>query len=78
MTTPSETTETAAPETHTPPTKRSPLKATPDELKTFGLIGVIAVLWIGATVLFGFGGLIVAALIAVAVVMSLLVIISRG
>lgn len=61
-------------------TRRMPSlpKPTKEELQAFGLIGAIAAVWIGATLLFGFGGLIVGALAMVAVMFVVLILISRG
>jgi hypothetical protein len=49
-----------------------------DELQFAGLAVAILALWIGATVLFGYAGLIVGALSMVATMYAMLVIISRG
>ncbi|MEM1151907.1 MAG: hypothetical protein AAGI03_15380 [Pseudomonadota bacterium] len=49
-----------------------------DLLKAYGIVGALAVIWIGATVLFGFAGLITVALIMVVSMFALLMLISRG
>ncbi|MCV6596945.1 MAG: hypothetical protein OIF40_07680 [Mangrovicoccus sp.] len=63
---------------HAPATPRKPLQLTSDEAKTFGVVGGIAAVWIAATLLFGFGGLIIGALAMVALMFVILVWISRG
>lgn len=78
MTTTTEMTDTAAPEAKAPSKLPAPLRVTPDEIKAYGGIGVIAALWIGATLLFGFGGLIIGALAMVALMFIVMVVISRG
>jgi len=57
---------------------RKPLQLTSDEAKTYGVVGGIAAVWIAATLLFGFGGLIIGALAMVALMFVILVWISRG
>lgn len=49
-----------------------------DELRALGLALAALLVWIGATALFGFGGLIIVALIFVATVMAAIVLVSRG
>ncbi|WP_425092534.1 hypothetical protein [Tropicimonas sp. S265A] len=49
-----------------------------DELKFAALAAVILTLWIGATVLFGYAGLITGALSMVATMYMMIVVISRG
>lgn len=49
-----------------------------DELQFILLALVIVALWVGATVLFGYAGLIIGALTMVASLYTLLVVISRG
>jgi hypothetical protein len=68
----------AAEKAHAPKKSSGALRPTSDELKTFGLVGAVAGIWIAATVLFGFAGLITGALAMVAVMFVVLVIISRG
>ncbi|MEM8959290.1 MAG: hypothetical protein AAGC86_15930 [Pseudomonadota bacterium] len=78
MTITSEMPDTVSSESKAPSSLPAPLRATPDEIKAYGLVGLIAALWIGATLLFGFGGLITGALIMVAVVFVMMILISRG
>ncbi len=49
-----------------------------DELKALGLALAALLVWIGATALFGFGGLIIIALILVATVLAAIVVVSQG
>ncbi|MCR9086148.1 MAG: hypothetical protein NXH97_05290 [Rhodobacteraceae bacterium] len=78
MTTTTEMIDTAPPQTSKPSSLPAPLRVTPDEIKAYGAVGVIAALWIGITVLFGFGGLIIGALIMVALAFVTMILISRG
>lgn len=78
MTTTTEMPETAPAQPKAPSSLPAPLRATPDEIKAYSGVAAIALLWIGATVLFGFGGLITGALIMVALVFVMMIVISRG